>query len=272
VPSTVFTFNLKFLIEMDKLEKYIQQNRTAFDVLVPPAEAWGEILRCVETNDDLEKFVLENKAYFNEATPSAQVGNSLWAALDQEKSDLERFLKNNKNDFDTATPPEIVWSKIEQNLPKTTAKKLFFAEYSQVLLRIAAGLALLITCFGAGMWCANSANRGGQEMAMSEISNEYAELEQFYQRDIAGKTQKLASFSSQNDIIEEDIAQMDKSMEELKIELANVPVNKREQIIRAMIENYKAKAKILEKVLEHIQPQQILEPSNDNKNHVIKNI
>jgi hypothetical protein len=254
----------------DKLEKYIQDNRTAFDVLVPPIKSWGEILRGLETTDDLQKFVFENKAYLDTNEPSERVGNNIFAALSGTDTGLESFLLNNKGNLDTATPSAMVWAKIEQNLPKKTVKTLFFADYGKVLMRIAAGLALLITCFGAGMWYAR--NGQGQEMAMSEISNEYAELEQFYQRDIAGKTQKLASFTNHHEVVVEDMAQMDKTMEELKKELANVPVNKREQIIQAMIENYKAKAKILEKVLEQIQTQQISEPSNDNKNHGIKNI
>jgi hypothetical protein len=260
---------------MDTLEKFIAKNREAFDVVATPATAWGEILRGLEQKDGLEQFIADNKPNFDIATPSDKVGEQLWLALSNKKSDgLEQFLIENKNHLDIATPPKAVWNNIEQNLPKPQAKMLFLGEYSKVLLRIAAGLALLITCFGAGMWYANSTNGGGNEMAMSEVSNEYAEIEEFYQRDIAGKTQKLATFTSTNShaIVSEDMVQMDKMMEELKKELANVPVNKREQIIRAMIENYKAKAKILEKVLENIQEQQISEPTKSNTHHGIKNI
>jgi hypothetical protein len=259
---------------MDTLEKFIAKNREAFDVVATPATAWGEILRGLERKGSLEQFIADNKPDFDVATPSDKVGEQLWLALSKKSDGLEEFLIENKNQLDVATPPKAVWDKIEQNLPKSQAKVLFLGEYSKVLMRIAAGLALLITCFGAGMWYANSANSGGNEMAMSEVSNEYAELEEFYQRDIAGKTQKLATFTSTNShaVVSEDMVQMDKMMEELKKELANVPVNKREQIIRAMIENYKAKAKILEKVLENIQEQQISEPTKSNTHHGIKNI
>ena len=41
--------------------------------------------------------------------------------------------------------------------------------------------------------------------------------------------------------------------EELRQELANVPPGNREQVVRAMIENYKAKASILERVLERLE-------------------
>jgi hypothetical protein len=259
---------------MDTLEKFITKNREAFDAIATPATAWGEILRGLEQKDGLEQFISDNKPDFDVATPSEKVGEQLWLALSKKSDGLEHFLSENKNQLDVATPPKAVWNKIEQNLPKPQAKVLFLGEYSKVLMRIAAGLALLITCFGAGMWYAKSAINGGNEMAMSEVSNEYAELEEFYQRDIAGKTQKLATFTSTNShtVVNEDMVQMDKIMEELKKELANVPVNKREKIIRAMIENYKAKAKILEKVLENIQEQQISEPTKSNKNHGIKNI
>lgn len=60
-------------------------------------------------------------------------------------------------------------------------------------------------------------------MAMSDVSNEYAELENYYRRDIAGKQQKLASFTgSQPAEVHEDMEQLDGVMSELQQEL-NVP-------------------------------------------------
>jgi hypothetical protein len=45
-------------------------------------------------------------------------------------------------------------------------------------------------------------------------------------------------------------------MLELRGELANVPPGNREQVVRAMIDNYKAKAAILERVLERLEKAQ----------------
>ena len=119
-------------------------------------------------------------------------------------------------------------------------------------MRIAAAIGLLVAGVGLGLWYAGTQQTSN--MAMGEVSGEYREVEQYYQRDIAGKQQKLASFVGyQPAEVDEDLKQLDQIMSELRQELANVPRGNREQVVRAMIENYKAKASILERVLERLE-------------------
>ncbi|MFN4253960.1 MAG: hypothetical protein ACK4Q5_03005 [Saprospiraceae bacterium] len=255
---------------MKNLEQFIQQNRAAFDAAEPPAQVWAGIECALTSTDVLEKFIAANRAAFNVAEPSAQVWANLEASGQLGDCSLESFLTENRTHLDTAVPDLRVWANIEKTLPATQpAMRVAHLNFGRQLMRAAAAIALIISCFGAGMWYARNGS-GGEGMAMSEVSNEYAELENYYRRDISAKQEKLASFASQNDPVLDDLAQLDNMMAELKHELANVPEGNREQVIRAMIDNYKAKTAILEKVLEHIQHQN-QEQSNSVKNE-IKNI
>ena len=254
---------------MGNLEQYILQNRAAFDAAEPPVQVWAGIERALAGTDALEKFISENRAAFNLAEPPAQIWASLEASGQLGDCALETFLTENRSQLDAAVPDLRVWSNIERALPAgQPAMRVLHVNFGRQLMRAAAAIALIITCFSAGMWYARNGSADG--MAMGEVSNEYAELEDYYRRDISAKQEKLASFASQNDPVLDDLAQLDNMMAELKHELANVPEGNREQVIRAMIDNYKAKTAILEKVLEHIQHQN-QEQSNSVKNE-IKNI
>jgi hypothetical protein len=82
----------------------------------------------------------------------------------------------------------------------------------------------------------------------------------------------LASIrGSQPAEVRADLEQLDKAMEELRLELANVPPGNREQVVRAMIENYQAKLIILKRVLERLDDTQ---NGGDNRtlSNGIKNI
>ena len=65
--------------------------------------------------------------------------------------------------------------------------------WSKTLLRAAAAVLLMATGAGMGIWYANRSQGSG--MAMGEVSPEYHELEQFYQREISSKQQELATFT-----------------------------------------------------------------------------
>jgi hypothetical protein len=142
--------------------------------------------------------------------------------------------------------------------------------WQRSILRAAASIALLLTGVGLGLWYAHHDEKAIAGMAMSDVSHEYAELEQYYQRDIAGKQVKLSSFSgSQPAEVHEDLDQLDDMMAELRQELANVPEGNKEQVVRAMIENYKAKTAILQRVLERLEQ---TKTTNSGKKHEIKSI
>lgn len=244
----------------NSIEQFIREHREAFETGVPDAQCWVSVTKTLDrlrTADHLEQFLILQRTEFDVAQPS----DALWGKIEQvlaghtagPEDTLETFIQHNREAFDAEIPGPQVWAAIEQTVPAKSAK-VVYVNWRRNLLRAAAAIALLIAGINIGIWHAENSQSG---MAMSAISSEYAELEQYYERDISAKKSKLTRFASySNKNVLEDLRQMDNSMNELREELANVPPGNREQVVRAMIENYKAKAAILERVLQHLEQQQ----------------
>lgn len=241
-----------------KIEQYVRSRREAFDTALPSPYCWPAVEKTLDrlrTADTLEQYLLLNRFEFDSDQPADRVWLAITRTLDNTTHDpLESFIQNNREAFDLETPDQRVWAAIEQVVPSKTAK-VVSVNWRQHFLRAAASIALLVAGINIGIWYGSGSAQSG--LSMSDISTEYAELEQYYQRDITVKQSKLTQFASYSDKnVLDDLRQMDAAMNELREELANVPASNREQVVRAMIENYKAKTAILERVLDHIQQQQ----------------
>lgn len=257
----------------DTIETFIRENRHAFDAATPGAHGWASLEKALDRLGSacgLEKELLVNRVLLDTETPSERVWAGIEQVLEEQKHDsLENFIRENREALDSEIPDLKVWANITKATP--TKAKIVGIGWQRALLRAAASVALLIVGLTAGIWYARSGEPAA--MAMSEVSNEYAELEQYFQRDIAGKTQKLATFTGSQPVeVNQDLQQLDNVMAELRQELANVPEGNREQVIRAMIENYKAKAAILERVLERLEQSIQTETKNSNSENETKHI
>ena len=256
----------------DLIKKYIQQHRADFDTAVPGAQGWSgveKMLQRLPQADALEKFVACERMLFDEQVPS----DLLWARIEAvlpKNIDLEQFIQQNRCDFDAELPGVQAWEQIAHQLPKPPVRRIYM-HWQRSLARVAASLALIVVGIGAGIWYERQ-DSPSDGMAMSDVSNEYAELEQFYQQGITQKQAKLANFApQQTEEIGRDLAQMDEMMEQLRRELATVPSSNREQVVRAMIENYQAKTAILQRVLEYLEETKTGGDNSKQRNE-IKNI
>lgn len=260
----------------DSIEHFIREHRSDFDAATPAAHGWTQVEKALDrlrNADGLETTLLLNRALLDTELSSERAWIGIEQFLDNPKNEafdaLELFIRENRNALDMEVPDLKVWANIAKETPAKA--KVVGISWQRSLLRAAASVALLVTGLGLGIWYARSGEP--QAMAMSDVSNEYAELEHYFQNDIAGKQQKLASFTgSQPAEVHEDLEQLDNVMTELKLELAGVPEGNREQVVRAMIENYKAKAAILERVLERLEESTKTETINSNSSNEIKNI
>jgi len=151
---------------------------------------------------------------------------------------LEQFIQQNRASFDSETPPAFVWENVEKNLPRKRIRMYR-------VLRMAAAVLLIL---GLGIVIGRFAGQPAKtELALSDISNEYAELENFYTQKINQKISLLKD-REQDEKALVDIKELEQEFETLKREL-NATNAKDEQIIQAMIENYRTKIDILERVL-----------------------
>jgi hypothetical protein len=265
----------------DPIKIFIQQHRNAFDAALPDAHRWKGIEKVLQRwpeADGLERCLLGDRILLD----TADVPDSVWAGIQaqldstatrQAADPLEQFILQHREALDSEAPDGELWSKISPVLPETKGgstggARIVSFSWGRTLLRAAAAITLLLTGAGLGIWYTGQSNQSAQGLSLSEVSSEYAELERYYQGDIAVKKEKLASFAGYRDEeVLNDLQQMDKIMEELQRDLANVPPANREKVVRAMIENYKAKAAILQRVLEHLQ-NTTLNNSNSSNNEI----
>lgn len=203
---------------MDKLEKFIAQNREAFDREQPGSQLWSgieNVLKAVDRVDRVEQFIVDNRAALDRGIPGLRV----WAAIDRALEARQKAAKIHR-----------IWRN----------------------LRVAASVVVLLG-IGAviGMY-AYKISYAKQLPTLAEIAPEYAELEQYYSAQVNNRMQQLTSFN-QEATVQPDIQQLDELYQELQRELDSAPKGSEEQIVQAMIRNYQIKLDILERVLEKIQ-------------------
>ncbi|MCB0704546.1 MAG: hypothetical protein KDC34_04525 [Saprospiraceae bacterium] len=165
--------------------------------------------------------------------------------------ELEKFIQTNRAAFDTAQPPSSVWAQIEKAIEpqqQTTARRI---QLGFVFRRAAAAMLLLVIGIGIGFYL-NGGNADAELLTLTDLSPEHAELETYYQSQVQLRMQQLVNYRQIADV-EPDLEQLDAVYLELQEDLKSAPKGSEEQIIQAMIDNYKAKLSILERVLDRVQ-------------------
>ena len=187
---------------------------------------------------------------------------------------LEQFISDNREQFDKAVPNLKIWAELDKQLPKqqevtkilplvspTNAKRISIRRF----LSMAAAVTLLIG-FGAGIGFNLAPSTQNEVIALHDISPEYAEVEEYYEEQVKNKLARLASYKNTAPEIKQDLQELDQWMQDLQKELSVVPKSKEEAVINDIIDLYKTKVAILEKVLESIQSSN---QKNSNQNETV---
>ncbi len=172
-----------------------------------------------------------------------------------EKQDkLERFIQQHRQDFDTEVPSFELWHKIEKQVQATPPPSGgVIRQMGARFYRIAAAVAILIMAAGwGGHYLGQRSMQATSQDILVEIAPDFPELSAYYKQTINAKYQRLVSMPH-DDVIIEDLAQIDQAMQELKDELAEAPREKAAEIVNNMIQNYRIKVQILERVLERLE-------------------
>lgn len=253
----------------DYIEQYIELHTDAFNGAEVPGCGWEALDRVLDRvkGDETARFIAANRLEFDTQDCPPNVWATIVETLPRNVSrpethqtdNLESFIQKNRAEFDHETPDLRIWEQLSQQKKQPPALRI---SWTRQLIRSAAAIGLLIAGVGIGMWYSSSQQKQLAGMRMSDVSPEYAELESHFERDIESKKASLARFTSNVSSTEvfNDLIQMDKIMEDLRHELADVPPGNREEVVRAMIENYKTKAKVLERVLKALESH---EPDNN---------
>jgi hypothetical protein len=166
---------------------------------------------------------------------------------------LEKFISENKEAFDTEIPNLKVWAEIEKQIHPQSYNKIVRINW---IRNIAAAITLLIIGTGIGFYLNDKKENLEVANSVEQVIPEFKEAEQFYNQQVQDRLTKLASYNP-DPSVSMDLQQIDVVQQELKAELSKAPSSTRAEIIERMIENYKIKVGILERVLEHIEVKQI---------------
>ena len=162
---------------------------------------------------------------------------------------LESFIQQHREEFDAKTPNVEIWSKIERQMDGRSLRRLKIRRK----LSMAAGVAALLSAgFLLGNYSGGLSQQQDSLARVEEIVPELPKLEKFYHQEFQKKYQQLVSYDYDSGI-NDDLAEIDQAMSELKMELLNAPKGLEKEILQNLIESYKMKIKILERVLEQFQ-------------------
>ena len=169
--------------------------------------------------------------------------------------DLEKFIDRNRSDFDNAFPSLKIWSDIENKLDQNMGNKngkwrknfgLWLGLISFVIVVITAAYIVI-----------GKQKEQPKQMLFAEVEN----LEHFYQL----QTNKMIkSVSNDFSILQNpDLQDIEKHITEIKQDLGELPTGSEEKALKALLESYRTKLMIIEKILDH---HEMSKPSKNNNN------
>jgi hypothetical protein len=169
---------------------------------------------------------------------------------------LEHFVRNNTEEFNELEPPDMVWQKLEKELPfipKSTIRKIWpyaWKAAAAVLIFASAWLLKDYTDHRRHSPQTSSSYEATSNPQLGELSD----AEAYYASKISSKQAELALYAHQHPEIIEDLKkefkEMDKNKDELKKDLAES--NADEKVIEAIILSYRVKLEILDQMLTEL--------------------
>lgn len=167
---------------------------------------------------------------------------------------LEKFVIENRNEFDDQQPPAGMWDKINQTVQQEKKRTLKPRNWKGILWK-AAGVIII---FGISFTISEMLHRNDGIIAETEIEVEETqypqliEAEVYYTSQLNKQLSEIDKFSHTYPEIksqaEYDISELDSLYRELKNDLQDNVDN--EEVVEAMIQNYRLKVQILEEILE----------------------
>ena len=165
------------------------------------------------------------------------------------KDDLKRHIQENREDFELySLDAEALWTGIEEGLDHGKAR---FVSW-KVGLRIAASIAIIFVVSIGVIRVTDNAKRYADGISLKDLSPELAEAEYYYNRLVQEKFEVITSSHIKLDpVIQAEFQMLDSAYLELKNDLKDNVDS--EEVIDAMIQNYRIKLQILEQILDNIQ-------------------
>lgn len=183
---------------------------------------------------------------------------------------LEKFILENREEFDAFEPSEGLWDQIQK-----PSHKVIQYNWKAIAMRVAA----VITIFIASYYFHDYMQKDNQyatveheEQSEQELESvkELMEAEVYYSSQIISAREEIFQLSGNNqDLLDEidlDMDELEGVFAELKNDLKDNSDN--EEVIEAMIQNYRLKLQVLTEILSQLQKSN-KRVENENLRHEI---
>lgn len=180
-----------------------------------------------------------------------------------QRDPLEDFVQRNREAFDKEHPGLGTWKNIERELDRQPRLRALSSSRGFRYWRIAAALALLLVAGGIGRELGLRSIQERQTAMLERAAPDFDETEAFYQETIANTKARLAGYRV-DPVLEADLEQLDAAMAELREELAKAPPAERRTLVENLINNYRLKLNLLERILQRLQDAEAKKTKNND--------
>ncbi|NJB69796.1 sugar-specific transcriptional regulator TrmB [Saonia flava] len=174
---------------------------------------------------------------------------------------FEKYIAENKDSFNEhKADRKKLWSNIEQELDKKPAPKVFKL-WKSPIMKVAASIFIVLGLFSVISFFMNGGINPGQN---DIVNQELEEIDMYYSSMVTQQVQlvKLNTKLSQEDKDEflSFMDELDTEYKELRIEMKENLDN--ELVLAAIVNNYKKRIELIEKLLERINNSKNIEDGN----------
>ena len=166
---------------------------------------------------------------------------------------MEEFIRNNREAFDVHDAPDELWEKIEKRLQQRRRTGI----WKIWLQRAAIFIFIFSMAFAVSEYIHNPKLKKTSVLVQNEqvIPQEIKETQVYYETEIHSKMKEMkavfASYPGMEEEVNKDFTRLDSICADLKKDLKDNVSN--QQVIEAMIQNYRTKLGILENLLDELK-------------------
>ena len=163
---------------------------------------------------------------------------------------LEKFIIENRDDFNIHEPNPAVWDRIQKSTKKLKTKQL---SLKTIIWRAAVVLAIVGSAYT--FWTVNRPPREPNIAKIYKQIPQLGEAEAYYSSMAKNKMNEINNILSDDPELKKDIMdevnELDNMSEELLKDLSDNIAT--QEVVEAMVQNYRLKLEILEEILEKLQ-------------------
>ncbi len=184
-----------------------------------------------------------------------------------EKDRLEQYIDNHRDEFDVYEPSTEVWERIVQNKPKTKVRRL---NWKKVIWQAAAVIVIFMISFAIQEYLHRNDSKPVADSRQERMTPEIPELieaEIYYTSQVNSRLAEFKKLAKRHPgletQLEHDLSELDSIYADLKDDLKDNVAN--EEVIDAMIQNYRIKLQILEELLFQLKQYKEKERERDEE-------